>query len=222
MDELSEGSSDGVDEVSATVVEESDLESILSSEFDDNPLPALTGSRKCERVMQRVMVCSTVPAPKTRSSLGRADRRYLWCCLLGLCISLLRLLDPDFDAATRALNYVQRIRPHIEQLALSIVPVRMDDATTRIQVPEQHPGNNEDATTRVQEWIRSVIADGDLSAHAPGAGSGRNTAMAHYKSFEVTDGDSARDGMHSAGGTGDDRSVRDWIDYTLGWKGRHE
>lgn len=218
-DELSEGSIDAVDGTSAAVVEDSDSESIYSSEFDENPLPALTKSPQNERVMP----WSTILFRKMRSSIRRFIYHYRWCCILGMCISLLlKLRDQDFDAAKNVLNYVQPYTTHTEQLARSFLPVPLDEATLRCQVPQQHPANNEDAPAEIQEWVLSAIADGELGAQAPGGGSRSDTEMAHYKPYQVTDVDSTRDGMHSArgqGGTGDNRSVRDWIDYALGWKG---
>lgn len=218
-DELSEDSSDAVDDISAAVVEDSDSESIVSSEFDENPPPPLTKSPKGERVMP----WSTVLFRKTRSSIRRVMYHYRWSCILGLGIALLlKLRDQDFAAAKDVLNYVEPFLTHTEQLALSVFPVPMDDATLRFQVPPQHTANNGDETARVHEWVLSAVADGQVGTQAPSAGSHGDTEMTYYKSYQVTDVDSTKDGTHSAtgqGGTGHNRSVRDWIDYTLGWRG---
>ncbi len=210
---LPEGSNDAVDEISATIAEDSDQECIYSSEFDEIPLPGCTASIKSDRAKPSF----TTPFRKTRSIIRRNN--YRWCCLLVLGFLFRRLLDPDVDAATSALKHVQRITTNIERLALSIVPVPWDDATLRIQLPRQHTGNNEDATTRVQEWVLSATADGDVGIQAAGAGSRGDTEMVHNKSSEVTEVDSERGGVHGVGYLGNGRSVRDWIDYTLGWKG---
>lgn len=215
--ELSKGSSGAFNEITATIIEGSNPESIPSSEFDENPLLAWTGSAKSERAIP----ASTIPLRKTRSIVGRT--KYVWYCLLGFILLFRKLLDLDADGARSALDCVQRITTNIEQLALSIVPIPMDDAMLRTQVPQQSTADNEDATTSVQGWVLSATADGDVVAQAPGAGSRGDTEIVHYKSFEVIDVDNEKNGVHSVGRTGNGRSVRDWIDYSLGWKGeRHE
>ena len=60
----------------------------------------------------------------------------------------------------------------------------------------------------VQDWIVSATAGSEAGVQAPGAGSRGDVEIGRYESFEAIGG-----------------SVRDWIDYTLGWKGekrRHE
>ena len=215
-DELSGGSSDAFDGALPIIIDDSDADSVFSSEFEENPLPALTRPPE----MEQLVFWLIFPFRITRLVIGRIV--YLgrhWHYLLGLGIIFLRFMIPGIDTAASALNQMQQSKANIGQLALSTFPHPIDGAILAAQIPQQRTASKEGSIARIQEWVLSTVPDGGSDGHTSNAGDSGDMEFGHYARPKGIDAGSAGDQGHGVGHIRKEKSLRDWVDYSLGWKG---
>ena len=216
-DELSGGSSDAFYGASPIIMDDSDADSVFSSEFEENPLPALTRPPDMEQLVDFWL---RFPFRMTRLVIGRII--YLgrhWHYLLGLGIILLRFMIPGSDTAASALNHVQQSKADNGQLALSTFPHPMDGAILAAQIPQQRTASKEEAIATIQEWVLSTVPDGGPDGHTSSAEDSGDIKFDHYARPKGIDAGSGGNQGHDVGHIRTEKSLRDWVDYLLGWKG---